>query len=65
VVSTYTTQDDDMVRFRSCDDCGKKFRTLQPPEDILCSTLVVKYYPRNTEKHKKKMIILECDPRLA
>lgn len=62
---TYTTQDDDVVRFRACEECGKKFRTIQPPEDIMSNTLVVKYYPRNSEKHRKKKIILELDPRLA
>ena len=65
VVCTYASQDEDVVRFRICEKCGKKFRTLQPPEDILPNTIVVKYYPRNTEKHKKKKIMLECDPRLA
>jgi len=65
VVSTYTSQDDDVVRFRICEECGKKFRTIQPPEDILSNTIVVKYYPRESEEHKKKKVILDCDPRLA
>ena len=65
VVSTYTSQDDDVVRFRVCEECGKKFKTLQPPEDILSNTIVVKYYPRKSEAYKGKKVILECDPRLA
>ena len=65
VVVTYTSQDDDVVRFRICEKCGKKFRTIQPPEDILSNTIVVKYYPRKSEEHKAKKIILECDPQLA
>ena len=64
-MSTYTSQDDDVVRFRVCEECGKKFRTIQPPEDILSNTIVVKYYPRESEERKKKKVMLECDSRLA
>ena len=65
VVVTYTSQDDDVVRFRVCGKCGKKYRTIQPPEDILSSTIVVKYYPRWSEEHKGKKVVLECDPQLT
>ena len=65
VVATYTSQDDDVVRFRSCEKCGKKFKTLQQPEDLLSNTIVIKYHPRGSEDHKGKKVILECDPRLA
>ena len=59
VATTYTSQDGDVVRFRVCNECGEKFRTLQPPEDLLSDSIVVRYYPRFTEKHRKKKVMLE------
>ena len=59
VLGKYTSQDGDSVRDRTCRDCSHRWRTLQPPEEVLDPSILVKFPPWKSLEGSRRRVTLE------
>jgi len=59
VLGRYTSQEGDSVRDRVCRDCAHRWRTLQPPEEVLDPSIVVKFHGWKSLKNRRRQVTLE------
>ena len=59
VLGKYTSQEGDSVRDRTCRDCNHRWRTLQPPEEVLDPSIVVKFYRWKSLENRRRQVTLE------
>ena len=62
VMGRFTSQENDCVRNRRCQDCGHRWRTLQPPEEVLDASIRVKFPQWLTPDGSRKRVTLEYGP---
>ena len=63
VLGRYTSQEDDCVRVRRCNDCGHRWKTLQPPEEVLDSSIHVKFPSWTSKEGSRRRVRLEYAPK--
>ena len=59
VLGRYTSQDNDCVRERRCNECGHRWKTLQSPEEVLDPSIRVKFSKWTSEEGSKRRVRLE------
>ena len=47
------------MRDRVCRDCDHRWRTLQPPEEVLDPSIVVKFHGWRSLKNRRRQVTLE------
>ena len=59
VLGKYTSQDGDSVRDRVCRECDHRWRTLQPPEEVLDPSILVKFPRWKSPEGSRRQVTLE------
>ena len=59
MLGKYTSQDGDSVRDRVCRECDHRWRTLQPPEEVLDPSILVKFPRWKSPEGSRRQVTLE------